>query len=236
METSLHRDLKALYATSRARIEVPIDDYRIDVVTAQGRLVEIQHGSLASICDKIGKLVDNHNVLVVKPIVARKILVKQDAKGGQVIGRRLSPKRGSILNLFDELVYFTRVFPHKRLTLEVPLVEIEEWRYPGHGRRRRRRENDFQVEDQRLICVREVHRLRTPRDLAALVCDRLNSCPLPRPFHTGELAESLEVRRWIAQRIAYCLRKIGSIRQVGKSGNSCLYEFATGRRLAVNSC
>ena len=174
-------------------------------------------------------------MLVVKPIVARKMLVKQDAKGGEVIGRRLSPKRGSILNLFDEMVYFTRVFPHRRLTLEVPLVEIEEWRYPGHGRRRRRRENDFQVEDQRLVGVQEMHRLRTARDLAVLGLDRLNSAPLPRPFHTGHLAESLEVRRWIAQRIAYCLRKIGAIRQVGKSGNSCLYEFATRRRLAVNS-
>lgn len=235
METSLHRDLKDLYATGRSRVEVPLDDYRIDVVTARGCLVEIQHGSLASIRDKIRKLVDNHSVLVVKPIVARKILVKQAAKGGDVIGRRLSPKRGSILNLFDELVYFTRVFPHKRLTLEVPLVEVEEWRYPGHGRRRRRRENDFLVEDQRLVRVQETHRLRTARDLVELVSERLNSGPLPRPFHTGHLAESLEVRRWIAQRIAYCLRKIGSIRQVGKSGNSCLYEFATGRRLAANS-
>lgn len=235
METSLHRELKDLYATGRSKLEVPFGDYRIDVVTGRGRLVEIQHGSLSSIRDKIGKLVDDHSVLVVKPIVARKVLVKQDAKGGEVISRRLSPKRGSILNLFDEMVYFTRVFPHKRLTLEVPLVEIEEWRYPGHGRRRRRRENDFQVEDQRLVCVRETHRLRTARDLAGLVCDRLNSGPLPQPFHTGHLAESLQVRRWIAQRIAYCLRKMGAVRQVGKSGNSCLYEFATRRRLAVNS-
>ena len=42
-----------------------------------------------------------------------------------------------MLDLFEELVHFTRVFPHPRLTLEVVLVEIEEWRYPGHGRRRR---------------------------------------------------------------------------------------------------
>lgn len=234
METSLHRDLKALYAPGRSRLEVPLDDYRIDVVTSRGRLVEIQHGSLAAIRDKIRKLVDKHSVLVVKPIVARKILVKQDAKGGKVIERRLSPKRGSILNLFDELVYFTRVFPHRRLTLEVPLVEIEEWRYPGHGRRRRRRENDFQVEDQRLVSVQEVHRLHTARDLARLVSNRLVACPLPKTFHTGHLADSLEVRRWIAQRIAYCLRKIGSIKQVGKTGNSYLYEFVGRRRVSAH--
>ena len=235
METSLHRDLKALYATGQSRQEVPLNDYRIDVVTARGRLVEIQHGSLAAIRDKVRKLVAEHRVLVIKPIVARKVLIKQDARGGEVIGRRLSPKRGSILNLFDELVYFTRVFPHRRLTLEVPLVEIEEWRYPGHGRRRRRRENDFQVEDQRLVGIEEVHRLRSARDISRLVADHLVLGPLPRPFHSGHLADSLQVRRWIAQRIVYCLRKIGSIREVGKTGNSRLYEFVGRCGLAIHS-
>lgn len=231
METSLHRDLKALYAKGRSRLEVPLGDYRIDVMTARGRLVEIQHGSLASIRDKIHNLLDNYNVLVVKPIIARKILIKQDSKGGQVVDRRLSPRRGTILDIFDELVYFTRVFPHRRLTLEMPLIEIEEWRYPGHGRRRRRRESDFLVEDQRLLCVSETYRLRNARDLSRLVTGNLISGPLPRPFHSGHLADALHVRRWVAQRIVYCLRKIGSTRQVGKSGNSRLYEFA-GRKVS----
>jgi hypothetical protein len=194
--------------------------YRIDVVCG-GRLVEIQHGSLAAIRDKVRALLGENRVTVVKPIVVRKLLVKRDAEGGPVRTRRLSPKRGRVLDLFDELVYFTRVFPHRRLTLEVPLVDIEEWRYPGHGRRRRWRERDHQVEDQKLVAVREVHRLRTARDLARLV-----PCKLPRRFHTGHLAEGLAVERWVAQRIAYCFRKMGAVRNVGKEGNALLYELA----------
>ena len=223
METSLHRDLKALYAGGDAEFEVTLGKYRIDVVTGD-QLVEIQHGSLAAIRDKVRKLVARHRVLVVKPIVARKLLVKQSAKGGAVTGRRLSPKRGQILDLFDELVYFTRAFPHPRLTLDVPLVEIEEWRYPGHGRRRRWRATDHQVADRKLVAVREVHRLKTAADVGGLI-----ACPLPRPFHTGHLAGSLGVERWLAQRIAYCLRKIGSLREVGKMGNARLYEFRESR-------
>lgn len=220
METSLHRELKTLYADRHARFEVPVGKYRVDVVSGR-RLVEIQHGGLAAIRDKVRKLLEDHRVLVVKPIVVRKLLVKQSAKGGKVTGRRLSPKRGRLLDLFDELVHFTRVFPHRRLTLEVPLVDVEEWRYPGHGRRRRWRKNDHQVEDQKLVSVRETHRLRTSSDLLGLI-----DCPLPSPFHTGHLAESLEVERWIAQRIAYCCCRAGAIRQVGKQGNARLYEFA----------
>ena len=219
METSLHRDLKTLYGGEEARFEVSLGKFRIDCVSGD-HLVEIQHGSLSAIRDKVRKLLARHRVLVVKPIVVRKLLVKQSAKGGRITERRMSPKRGRLLDLFDELIYFTRVFPHQRLILEVPLVDIEEWRYPGHGRRRRWRANDHQVEDQKLVAVHEVYRLQTASDLLRLI-----SCPLPRPFHTGHLAESLGVERWEAQRIAYCLRKIGTLRQMGKQGNTHLYEL-----------
>ena len=125
-----------------------------------------------------------------------------------------------MLDLFDELIHFTRVFPHPRLTLEVPLVEVEEWRYPGHGRRRRHRDGDFQVEDQKLVEIRSQHTLHSIADLAALI-----ACPLPQPFHTAHLAAGLEIPRWLAQRIAYCLHKTGAARQVGKERNAWLYAW-----------
>jgi len=220
METSLHQQLKEMYAGKGARIEVPLENYRIDVVRGD-QLVEIQHGSLAAIRDKIRKLLKDHSVLVVKPLIVRKQLVKTKSRGGPVVSRRLSPKRGDIFDLFGELVYFTRVFPHENLTLEAPLVEIEEWRYPGHGRRRRRRENDFQIEDQKLLNVENTYRFQTTIDLLRLIPKGL-----PKQFHTGHLAKLLRTDRWIAQRIAYCLRETGATVQKGKQGNAYLYEFS----------
>jgi hypothetical protein len=219
METSLHRQLKEVYAGPAAQLEVPVDNFRIDVV-AGDQLVEIQHGPLGAIRDKVRSLLENHDVLVVKPIVTRRLLVKQNKKGGRVIERRLSPKRGTILDLFDELVHFTNVFPHPRLRLEVPMVEVEEWRFPGHGRRRRRRSRDHQTEDQKLIEIQETFRFRTAADLRRLVPGQL-----PSPFHTLHLAEALGVQRWLAQKIAYCFRTAGTATLVGKMGNSLLYEF-----------
>jgi hypothetical protein len=218
METSLHRQLKERYAVDGALVEQKLGRFRIDVVQPD-RLVEIQLASLTAIRDKIAALLKSNKVLVVKPIIARKHLVKLRRAGGREMSRRRSPRQRTLLDMFEELVHFTRVFPHRRLTLEVLLVEIEEYRYPGHGRRRWRRDNDHQVQDQRLLNVLDVHQFRTAADLCGLL-----PAGLPQPFHTGQLADGLGVERWIAQRMAYCLRETGAIQSVGKLRGAWLYK------------
>src|SRR5262245_49395219 len=123
METSLHRQLKERYAVDGATIEERVGRYRIDVVRGK-QLIEVQLASLTAIRDKIAVLVKKHDVLLVKPVIITKHLVKLRREGGEVVSRRRSPKRRSLLDVFEELVHFTRVFPHRRLTLEVLLIEI----------------------------------------------------------------------------------------------------------------
>ncbi len=217
METSLHRQLKVHYAGEGAELEVVLGRYRIDVVVGQ-QLIEIQHGSLSAIRDKVRDLLQEREVLVVKPIVAAKTLVKLQRKGGKVLQRRRSPKKGCLLDLFNELVYFTKTFPHPRLTLEIVLVDVEEHRYPRA--RPSRRGKKYQVQDLKLLGVRQTHRLCTPHDLLALLPP-----DLPPTFNTAQLAEALGVKQWMAQRIAYCLRHTGAARQVGKQGNLLLYQL-----------
>ena len=81
METSLHRQLKQLYASDGASQETTLGKYRIDVVRG-AELVEIQHGSLAAIRTKVGELLRKHDVLVVKPLVVRKTLITCQSKDG----------------------------------------------------------------------------------------------------------------------------------------------------------
>lgn len=226
VETSLHRQLKALYDDGRGAFEVPVDGFRIDVV-AENRLVEIQHAPLAAIRRKVAQLLARHDVLVVKPIVIRKRLFKRRRRGGTVKVARMSPKRGSPLDLFHELVHFTEVFPHERLTLDVALVDVEEWRYPAGGRRVRHRDSDYHVEDRKLLEVHKVYRLREAADLRQLI-----PVELPSPFDTVQLADALGIERWWAQRIAYCFRKMGTARLMGKRRGALLYEFTSKREAA----
>lgn len=226
METSLHRELKRLYGGPAGQQEVRLGPYRIDAVRGD-LLVEIQHGPLTAIRDKIRALLADHRVLVVKPIVARKRLVRLASADGPIVSQRTSPKRQGLVAAFDELVHFLRVFPHPRLELELVLVEIEELRYPGHGRRRWRRANDFQVADQRLLEVQESRSIRTSADLWKLLPKGLRGS-----FDTARLAAHASTPRWSAQRIAYCLRQAGAAELVGKRGNALLYKRVSARRAA----
>lgn len=224
METTFHRQLKDEFCDPGSEIEVKLGNYRIDVVNGK-RLIEIQRSSLSSIRDKIAKLLaDGYVVDVVKPLVARKRLIKLDKKDGKEVDRRWSPSRGTILNLFDELIYFTRVFPHPNLTVIAPMVQIEEIRYPGNGRRRRRRKNNFVVKDRTILKLEESCFFRSVLDLQQLLPRRL-----PKEFDTKELAEGLKIPRHQAQQIAYVLRKTGAAVEVGKRKNAILCRLATRR-------
>lgn len=222
METTLHRQLKEHYCGPDARIEVKLGRYRIDVVNGD-RLVEIQRSGLAAIRDKINRLcTDGYLVDVVKPLIARKQLVKLSRKNGSEVSRRWSPRKATVLDVFEELLYFTRVFPHPNLRMLMPLIEIEEVRYPGHGKRRRRRAGDFVVKDRFILAVNESHTFETVLDLQALLPK-----DLPKKFDTAELAAGLNVPRHQAQRIGYVLRKTGAAKEWGKRGNAILYKLVS---------
>jgi len=227
MEFTLHKQLKQHYCGDAGETEVRWGKFRIDAVL-DGVLFEIQLGSLSAIRDKIRSLSKKHKVVVVKPIVTRKRLVKLASKRGRVTEERWSPRRHTILNLFDELVYFTKAFPHPNLKLQVPLLSVIETRYPGRGKRRRRRDNDFQILDRELLEIEETRAFASEQDLLDLL-----PADLPAVFDTADLAKHLQVQRWIAQRIAYCLRNMGGLQVAGKRRNTMLYELAAKARRAA---
>jgi hypothetical protein len=227
METSLHRQLKLHYARTAEQIEVVVDGFRIDAIGPRGELVEIQHASLGALRDKAKKLLDGtkHKLRIVKPIVARKRIVTLTERDGEVIRSRMSPKRGELLDLFQHLVHFSTVFPLKRLTLEVVLIEAEEVRIDRVVAKRRRGKRYITI-DQRLTSVQASVELRTLKDL-------LNLLPLeglPATFDTAELAQAIERPRWFAQKVGYCLRTTGAAELAGKRGNSQLYRLLKKRR------
>ena len=225
MESTLHRQLKALYGGPSGAQEVRVGDYWIDAVV-RGRLIEIQRASLSAIRPKIAALLQSHRVTIVKPLAARTFIVRRDRAGGEIVSSRYSPLRRSILNVFEEFVHFGEVFPHPRLTFEIVMIEQEEHRVA----RCKRRFNgpDFKVEDRVLREVHSTHTFRTAKDLAVLLPESL-----PSPFTSADLAAQAKIPRWLAQKMVYCLRRIGAIEATGKVKNAVQYATRRRRRSAA---
>ncbi|HID20854.1 MAG TPA: hypothetical protein EYP14_00425 [Planctomycetaceae bacterium] len=227
MESTFHRQLKQRYSGPDGPQEVAVAGYRIDAVQNDW-LIEIQTGSLAAIKNKVRDLLREHRVLVVKPLVVRKFLVKWSGPKGDVVSSRYSPLRGHVHEVFEELVYIVALFPHPRLALEIVLVEQEEHRIPAP-----RRSRGYRVADRRLRKVFESIRLEQAEDLVRLLPDGLRQRASREPVTTLEIADEMVIPRWLAQKVGYCLRKTGAARVVGRKGSALMYAIDSAARRAA---
>jgi hypothetical protein len=215
METSLHRALKERYATKgRGHPEVSLAGFRIDAVDRAGRLIEIQSGPLGPLRHKLGQLLPDHRMRIVKPVALRRRIVRRSTRDGPDLSARCSPKRGRLLDVFDDLIGVVSVFPHRNLEIEILEVSIDEVRVP------RRRWPGYSVADRVLGTIHAATCLRRAADLWSLLPAHWSG---REPFTTRELAREIERPIWFAQRVAYCLRLTGAARVMGKTGNRRVY-------------
>ncbi|KAA1262514.1 hypothetical protein LF1_50790 [Rubripirellula obstinata] len=227
METTLHQQLKLHYAGEAAQTEVQLGRYRIDAVRGD-ELIEVQCASLSAIRDKCQNLLKRHQLRVVKPVIIRTRINRLTSENGKTKSRRLSPKRGSAIDLFDELIYFTRVFPHPNLTIEVPLIHVEQIRVPSRKKRRRFWHKDYRVKDVIWESTEATLELNIAADLLSLLpsSEKVGQADPSGCFNTAELAKTIGQSRQSAQQIAYVLRKTGAIDQHSRDRTGIIYRRA----------
>jgi hypothetical protein len=211
-EKPLHAALKAWYAEPGDRFEVAVDGFIADIVRAD-LIIEIQTGSASPLRRKLAELIRRHPVRLVLPIAVKKNLVRVRPDGGNERSR-LSPRRGTPVDVFRELVSLQGILGDSNFSVDVALIHEEEIRRtrPSRGGR------DGSVLERRLIAVLDCLSFHHPADYLAVV-----PADLEEPFTTGDLAASLGRPRWLAQKIAYVLRKMGILAVVGKEGNALRY-------------
>ena len=93
------------------RSEVAFGRFRVDAIDPDGRLIEIQCAPLGLLRPKLERLLPGGPVVVVKPVIVARRLIRRDPKTGADSAARRSPRRGSPLDAVDELVALARVFP-----------------------------------------------------------------------------------------------------------------------------
>jgi len=209
LESTLHRQLKARYGE---QVEVTHGPFRADAIGPDETWIEVQSGALGPLRAKLNRLLPERSVCIVKPIVVERRIVRRARRTGRDLSARLSPRRGSIVDFFDDFLGLAKLFPHPNLSVECLAVAIDEVRVP------RKRWPGHTVVDRSLREIRRTERLEVAADLWDLLPGGLSD-----PFTTVDLAALLGCPVAFAQRVAYGLRHAGAAEPCDKRGNRVVY-------------
>jgi len=216
-EYSLHSEIKHWYMVSGDELEVKVEDFIIDILRGK-LLIEIQTGNFSAAKKKLIKLLLSNQVRLVYPIAKLKWIVHVSGSG-EFVRRRKSPKKGKLTDLFYELVHAPSLIEDRNFSLEVLLIEEEEVRCnDGRGSWRRR---GVSVKDRKLLNVFDRIVFEDSRDFLEFLPKELDGY-----FTNKVLALKLGISIRLAQKITYCLRKMGAISVAGKKSNELLFEVS----------
>lgn len=214
-ERSLHASLKEHYTQPGDRVEEKVAGYWVDICR-ETELVEIQTGSFSSMKRKLEALLPARAVRVVYPVALEKWITKLAGDGATLVSRRKSPKRGSLYDLFDELVSFPHLIKDPNFSVEVVLVREEELRCEdGRGSWRRK---GTSIRDHVLLDIASREVFRGAADFLRLLPPGWTG-----PSTNKEISAALGQPRFRIARMTYCLLRMGLLRLDGKRGNSLLY-------------
>ena len=213
-EYAIHNQLKEEYTGKNDKTEQEIDGYYIDIIKKTG-LVEIQTKNFSMIKPKLKKLLAKYKVKLVHNIPEVKWLVRID-ENGEIISKRKSPKKGRLVDLFNELVSLPEIITDKNFSLEILMIEEEELRCDdGKGSWRRR---GVSIKDRKLIEVIDRKIFHDKSDFLGFL-----PCNLGELFTNENLAKNTGLSIYMARKITYCLRKMGAIMKSGKKGKKLLF-------------
>lgn len=216
-EKPLHASLKQWCAQPGDRFEVAVDGFVIDIVR-DDLLLEIQTGNFASIKSKLTNLVRFRTIRLIYPIAQEKWIVKLEKDEGSGVTRRKSPKKGRLEDLFWEMVRLPQLASSPNFSLEVLMIKEEEVRRRNGKRNWRRR--GWGIEERRLLEVVDQRLFKEPTDWLRFLPESLES------FTARDLAEAIDIRKELAQKMAYFLRKAKLIELIGRRGRANLYRVA----------
>lgn len=215
-ESALHAALKSMYTHTGDQQEALVGGYIVDVVRGDV-LIEIQTRSFNKIKNKLQALLDRHRIHLIYPVAEEKWIVKYSSPTRTSFSRRKSPRRGRVEDIFYEIKSIPELIAHPNLVIEILMIREEEIRQAdGRGSWRRR---GVSIVDRRLVDILSRTTLDSPADY-----HRFLPAALPNLFTSRDLANASGLSLPLANKMTYCLRYLGVIRQIGKQGKSFLYE------------
>ncbi len=217
-ERSLHAQIKKFYWESGDRFEAKVDGKIVDILKGNGEVIEVQTRGIGKIQAKALALSrSGHSVRIVYPLAVEREIRRLDPATDELVSIRRSPKRGTMYELFAELVHAPGLIAAKNITIDVLLVKTAETRKnDGTGSWRRRGDRTI---DSELVEVRGSRSFRTASQWLSFIPRQLSP-----PWSSMALASALGIPTERARQLLYCFAKAGLVSEVGRRGRTKLYE------------
>ena len=215
-EKTVHAVLKNYYEPDEDKQEIPIENFVADIYS-QGEIIEIQTRQFNKMRDKLKCFLSLYPVTIVYPIPREKWLIWIDEESGEASPKRKSPAKGNPYLAFIELYRIKRLLKDPNLRLKIVLLDMEEYRLlNGWSRDKKKGSTRFDRIPTQL--VKEV-------DITCLQ-DYLQFVPweLAESFTSKDFAKAAHIPVSLARTVLNILNYVGVVEQVGKAGNSFLYQ------------
>lgn len=216
-EYSLHAQLKEALARPGDRLEVLIEGKVVDLLRADGELVEVQTGHLGQIAPKVlAFAARGRRVRIVYPVSAELSIRRLDPATGELDSVRRSPKRGELLSLFDELIRAPGLIAAPGITVEVLTLRTVETRVrDGSGSWWRKGDRTV---DKELVEILASRSFSNRKDWLALI-----PAGLAPPWTSESLGAALGVAPSRARKLLYCLRRAALLAESTAAGRRKAY-------------
>ena len=215
-EWSLHASLKEHYCRPEDQIEVTVDGFVVDIVR-ENLLIEIQTTNFGAMKKKLRRLLPKSKVRIVYPIAQKKLIIRESLDGSVVLGQKYSPKRGTLIQIFEELVYIPFLAKHENFSLEAVLIEeIERKRKDGRGSWRRK---GWSIVDRELKEIIQTRLFEKPTDYLDLLPD------IESPFTNSEIAKALKIPVYQARKMTYTMRKMQLLKKEESKGRALSFSI-----------
>lgn len=216
-EYSLHAQIKEYLARPGDRLEASVEGKIIDLVRADGELVEVQTGHLGQIKAKVLELASmGYRLRVVHPVSATRELRRLEPVTQELLSTRRSPKRGDVYSLFDELVRAPEFIAVRGVTVEVLMIRSTETKMrDGSGSWWRKGDRTI---DKELTEVLSSRSFQSEDEWLALIPGELEP-----PWTSASLGEALGIGPARARKLLYCFVRGGLLAELGKRGRGKMY-------------
>ncbi len=215
-EKTLHAVLKNYIDDNEDHQEIPVDNYIADIYH-DGKITEIQTAQMGAMRAKLSRFLPQYPVRIVYPIPAEKWIIWIDPDTGELLKRNKSPLRGSFFHAFKELYRIRPFLRDQNLSLELLLIDLDEYRLlDGWSRNKKRGSHRYERIPLRL---RDRLVLTCPQDYMMLVPEGL-----PETFTSADFARAVRFSKKGISTVLLLLTEMGVVTRIGKKGHSYLYQ------------